>query len=422
MAPSAFPQSSYYIYHPTVRILIDQAIPGGAEAFAPYGACETFAGRAPDRDALARADALIVRSVTRVDAELLDATPIRFVATATSGIDHIDTACLEQRRIAFADAAGCNARAVADYVLAALYELAVRLGFDPRDRTIGVVGCGRVGSLVADLCKRQGMAVVQNDPPLARRGGGGYVDLPDLLDRCDILTLHVPLTDAGPDATRGLIAANQLHRLKTGAIVLHAARGGVVDEAALRAAVDSRGLHAAVDVWCNEPNIDAALVGRAALATPHLAGYSIESKRRATAMVAAAFATWTAQAGKSSPPRLEDANRSGGPAQESQEPHQPRESPEARATALTLDAPAGHAVADVAAALRQAAPLARADAELRAAAAAGNLSDAFDRIRLAHAGRHEFTALRVTGAAGHLPDTLARLAAMDLRASETLIR
>lgn len=402
---------SFYIYHVSVFILIDQAIPGGVEAFARFGCCETFAGRAPDRDALARADALIVRSVTRVDAELLNQTRIRFVATATSGIDHIDTAFLARRGIAFADAAGCNSRGVADYVLAALYEMAARQGFDPRDRTIGVVGCGRIGSLVTDLCRRQGMAVVQNDPPLARRGGA-YVDLPELLDCCDILTLHVPLTDAGPDATRGLIGAAELNRLRPGSIVLNTSRGGVVDEAALRPAVTSRGLHAVVDVWCNEPDIEAALVRCAALATPHLAGYSIESKRRATGMVAAAFAKWAGQAGESSQPCPE--------APRVPAVRESLESPEVSAITLALDAPTGDTVADVAAALRKAAPLAQADAQLRAAAESGRAAALFDQIRLAHAGRHEFTALRAICAAGHSPDAdaLARLAAMDIHLQE----
>jgi len=273
-----------------VKIVADANIPLLEDAFGPLGDLVVLAADRITPDAVRDADALLVRSVTRVGAPLLASSRVRFVATATIGVDHVDQPYLASRGIGFASAEGSNARSVAEYVLAALLVLAARRGRRLAGQVLGVVGVGHVGGRVAHMAETMGMTVLRHDPPLARTTGDPiYVPL-DALAAADIVTLHVPLTHEGPDATDHLVAAPFLDRLKRGATLLNTSRGRVAAGTALRAAIDDGRLGALVlDVWEGEPEIDLALLDRTDLATPHIAGYSFDGKVNGTRQVPEAF-------------------------------------------------------------------------------------------------------------------------------------
>jgi erythronate-4-phosphate dehydrogenase len=232
------------------------------------------------------ADALLVRTRTRCDAALLAGSRIRFVATATIGFDHIDTAWCESNGIVWTSAPGCNSSSVQQYIASALLNLAGETGVALAGKTLGVIGVGNVGRKVAKLAEILGMKVLRNDPPRARaEGAAGFVSLDRLLAEADVVTLHVPLNKTGEDRTVRLADAGFLSRMKTGAWLINSSRGPVVDPAALKAALDSRHLAAAVlDVWDPEPEIDRDLLRRLRYATPHIAGYSTDGKANGTAM------------------------------------------------------------------------------------------------------------------------------------------
>jgi erythronate-4-phosphate dehydrogenase len=270
-----------------VRIVVDENIPGAAQAFGPLGEVRTLPGRTLSRADLAQADALVVRSVTKVDHALLDGTPVRFVGTATIGVDHVDRAYLAQAGIGFASAAGCNARSVVEHVVTVLLEIAVASGITLGGKTLGIVGHGNIGSRLARVAPALGLRVLVNDPPLQRAGHPGpFTALNDLLDQADFLTLHVPKIKDGPDRTIGLIGAEQLARLRPTAWLVNSSRGDVVQGAALLEALKAgRFAGAVLDVWEDEPFIDRDLMDRVLLATPHSAGYSLEGKMNGTTMM-----------------------------------------------------------------------------------------------------------------------------------------
>lgn len=269
-----------------MHIVADENIPFVKEAFGSLGRVTTVAGRRLTRSALARAEMLLVRSVTRVGPELLEGTPVRFVATATIGTDHIDTAYLRSRGIGFASAPGSNADSVAEYVSAALLVVARRLGWRLEGRTIGVVGVGNVGSRVVRRCRALGMTVLQNDPPRRDETGDPvFRPLEELFD-CDFITLHVPLTRSGPYPTFHLADEGFFRRLPPGAVFINTSRGGVHHTQALLEALTAGTLSAAVlDVWEDEPRISAELLRQVALGTPHIAGYSLDGKVRGVEMI-----------------------------------------------------------------------------------------------------------------------------------------
>jgi erythronate-4-phosphate dehydrogenase len=269
-----------------MKIVVDENIPFAVEAFSQLGEVVSAKGRAITRDLIRDADAVIVRSVTRVNADLLGGTKVRFVATATIGYDHVDVEYLRGRKIGFSSAPGSNANSVAEYVMAALLVLARRGGFRLEGKTIGVVGVGNVGSRVVRKADALGMKVLQNDPPLQRQTGEArFLPLEALLG-ADILTFHVPLTRRGPDATYHLIDERLLARLQGGVILINTSRGAVADSPAILEAVESHRLGGLVlDVFENEPKISLALVERADIATAHIAGYSFDGKVNGTAMI-----------------------------------------------------------------------------------------------------------------------------------------
>ncbi len=269
-----------------MNIVIDENIPFGEEAFSHLGSVKRVPGRQVNSESLRAVEALIVRSVTPVNANLLAETNIRFVGTATSGIDHIDQRYLAQRNIGFADAAGCNANSVAEYVLTAIVAVASRFKIPLAESSIGIIGVGRIGRLVAKKAQALGMTVLLNDPPLARETGDPrYRSLDEAL-QADFVTLHVPLIHDGPDKTFHLIGENQLARMSSSSVLLNTSRGEVVDSLALLNAIELNRLRGVVlDVWEGEPSINWDLVNRATIATPHIAGYSFDGKVMGTAMI-----------------------------------------------------------------------------------------------------------------------------------------
>jgi erythronate-4-phosphate dehydrogenase len=290
-----------------LRILCDANVPLAAEALARYGAVRLLPGRAIDRAACRAADALVVRSVTRVDAALLDGTPVRFVGTATAGTDHVDLAYLAARRLRFAEAPGSNAESVVEWVLAALLALAADRGEGLRGRTLGVVGCGHVGGRLVPRAAALGLRVLACDPPLAaaaeaRGEAHPFVPYARVLGEADALTFHPPLTRTGAYPTHHLLDRAALAHLRPGAWVLNASRGAVVDGAALAEALSGRVAAAALDVWEGEPAPDPALARRVHLATPHIAGYSYDAKVAGARMMEDALRAWRAGEGHPLPP------------------------------------------------------------------------------------------------------------------------
>ncbi|MGI9251842.1 MAG: 4-phosphoerythronate dehydrogenase [Pseudohongiellaceae bacterium] len=291
-----------------MKIVADDEIAAVAELFAQCGELQLLPGREISRAHLKDADALLIRSVTRVDAELLKDTPVRFVGTATSGINHIDVDYLNANNIRFSDTKGSNAETVADYCMAALAFL-MRSGEQTQDKqqtqqhtqhnlnlehtTIGIVGAGCVGSALYQRLHDLGLKPLVCDPPLEESKESNknytYTSLDELM-RCDVVSLHVPLTTTGKHPTLNLIDKHKLALLGDKAVLLNTCRGGVVNETHLKAALTARpGLRCVLDVWCNEPDVDPALVAQATLATPHLAGYSIQAKHNAAKQLLAAL-------------------------------------------------------------------------------------------------------------------------------------
>jgi erythronate-4-phosphate dehydrogenase len=262
-----------------MKIVADANIPLVRECLSSVGDVEVLSGRDITPRVVADADALLVRSITPVNRELLAGSRVRFVGTATIGFDHVDVGYLERNGIGFASAPGSNANSAAEYIIAGLLEVGRRYRLRLEGKSIGIIGVGNVGGRVAHKCEALGMRVLRNDPPLQRQTGDpGYVPL-EALYGCDFVTMHTPLTRAGVDKTYHLADAGFFSSLQQGAIFLNASRGAVVDSPALKAAIRSGRLRAVVlDVWENEPRIDTELLSMVDLGTPHIAGYSFDGK------------------------------------------------------------------------------------------------------------------------------------------------
>ena len=257
-----------------MKIVCDNKIPFIRGAFEPYAEVVYLPGAETTPDVVKDADAIVTRTRTRCDASLLSGSTVRAIATATIGFDHIDTAWCEANGIAWSNAPGCNSWSVKQYISSVLA------------LTLGVVGVGNVGSKVADVGRAFGMRVLLNDPPRARaEGPEPFIDLDTLLAESDIVTVHVPLTRGGEDATWHLFDAVRLAGMRPSQILINSSRGPVVDNAALKDALGHGGLKAAVlDVWEGEPDIDRDLLDLLDIATPHIAGYSADGKANGTTM------------------------------------------------------------------------------------------------------------------------------------------
>lgn len=269
-------------------ILADENIPLVTTAFAEFGIVETFSGRQLAADQVKPADVLLVRSVTPVSESLLAGSRVQFVGTATIGYDHIDHLYLQKQKIAFASAPGSNATSAAEYVISALLILAQRFHFNLSKKIVGIIGCGNVGSRVLEKLQALGVTCIVNDPPLQITATKSYpfADLTTLLHYADIVTLHVPLTTLGQYPTYQLVNRSFFQKLSPQAILINTSRGEVIDEIALMQTLMIRPeMQVVLDVWNGEPNINPLLLQRTALATPHIAGYSVDGKLRGTAML-----------------------------------------------------------------------------------------------------------------------------------------
>lgn len=266
-----------------MRIVADRHIPYVTEAFADLGDITLVEGRGLSRDEVADADILLVRSVTPVTSKLISGTGVKFIASVTSGIEHVDVAYLKEKGIGFSYAPGSNARSVAHYVVAAVLCLAGSRKL--RGRTLGIIGVGNVGGLVRLYAESLGMRCVLNDPPKSRESGKKkYRPLEEVLEASDIVTLHVPLEKQGSDPTFHLVDVAFLLKMKPGSILINTSRGRVIDDGALKKSRERLG-GLVLDVWYNEPRIDPEMCGMADIATPHIAGYSYDGKVQGTVMI-----------------------------------------------------------------------------------------------------------------------------------------
>ena len=295
-----------------MKIVCDNKIPFLRGAFEPFAEVVYLPGAQTTPEVVKDADALVTRTRTICNEALLKGSSVKAIATATIGYDHIDTSWCEANGIAWSNAPGCNSWSVKQYISSVLAVLAQRHGLRLDALTLGVVGVGNVGSKVADVGRAFGMRVLLNDPPRERaEGPDAFVDLDTVLAESDIVTVHVPLTRAGEDATWHLFDAARLARMRPSQILINSSRGPVVDNAALKNILLKGGLKAAVlDVWEGEPDLDPELVGLLDISTPHIAGYSADGKANGTTMSVRYLATrlglplvdWTAS-GVPAPPQ-----------------------------------------------------------------------------------------------------------------------
>ena len=277
-----------------MKILADAHIPylrGIAEQF---GEVEYLPGNQFTKEAISDKDALIVRTVTHFGKDILEGTNVKLICSATIGFDHIDTGYCDAQGIAWRTAPGCNANSVEQYVTASLLYLADKYRFDLKEKTIGIVGVGNVGSKVETACRKLGMHVLLNDPPrqereACREGEAAkktvFVDLETIKKEADIITLHTPLTKTGRHKTYHLADEHFFDTLGKKPFIINSCRGSVVDNVAMKKALESGKISGAViDCWENEPDIDRELLQMADIATPHIAGYSADGKWTATKM------------------------------------------------------------------------------------------------------------------------------------------
>ena len=268
-----------------MKIVCDNKIPFLRGVLEPWAEVLYLPGKETTPEVVRDADAVITRTRTKCDEALLAGSSVKVIATATIGYDHIDTAWCEDHGIVWRNAPGCNSWSVKQYIATVLCTLARRHGLELAGMTLGVVGVGNVGSKVAEVAALLGMRVLLCDPPRARReGGAAFVSLDEIIAGSDIVTLHVPLSREGEDATWHLFDAARLSSLRPDQFLINSSRGPVVDNAALKAALREKRLRGAVlDVWEGEPEPDRELLGLLDVATPHIAGYSADGKANGTA-------------------------------------------------------------------------------------------------------------------------------------------
>lgn len=265
-----------------MRAIIDSAIPYLRGVLEPYAEVIYREGSRFERSEVRDADLLIVRTRTRCNRELLEGSRVKLIATATIGFDHIDLEYCQSNNIKVVTAQGCNAAGVLQWVAAALAMLSQEDGWHPSERTLGIVGVGNVGSLVERYARSWGFRVLRCDPPRAEREGGDFLSVEEVVAGSDIVTFHTPLDSQ----THHLIDKKLLSLLRLDAVLINASRGEVASTEALLEAPQRLML----DVWEEEPNISAALLGKALVATPHIAGYSAQGKANASAAVVEAAA------------------------------------------------------------------------------------------------------------------------------------
>ena len=262
------------------RIIIDANIPYIRGTFDKVAEVEYLTAKEITPQKVKSADALIIRTRTLCNADLLDSSNVKFIATATIGTDHIDTDYCNAHNIAWTNAPGCNAESVAQWVGSVLAVWSNKHNCSLSGKTIGIVGHGHVGKRVERLARLLGMNVLLNDPPLALEKPDQYVDLQTIAHQCDVITFHTPLTKEGKFATFGLGGEEFFKQINKGTLIINAARGGIIDEGALL----KSGCECAIDCWYGEPETNPELRKKALIATPHIAGYSADGKANATRM------------------------------------------------------------------------------------------------------------------------------------------
>jgi erythronate-4-phosphate dehydrogenase len=270
-----------------MKIVADDKIPFLKGALEPHAEVVYIPGKQISSEILKDSDALLIRTRTICNENLLDGTSIRFIGTATIGFDHIDIQYCSRNKITWTNAPGCNSLSVQQYIAAALLRISSEHHFNLKDKTLGIIGVGNVGSKVEKFARNIGMNVLLNDPPRARiEGKKNFHRLNTVLSGSDILTVHVPLNVVGEDQTWHLFSEESFKKIKRGAWFLNSSRGEVTDTYSLKKALNSGMISGAViDVWENEPYIDPELLQQAFIATPHIAGYSTDGKANGTAMI-----------------------------------------------------------------------------------------------------------------------------------------
>lgn len=273
----------------TIQIIADENI-SGLENFEKLGLVTKVSGRSISSETLNNADALLVRSVTKVDKNLLDQSNVKFVASATSGIDHVDVDYLQEQNIGFGHAPGSNANSVVQYVFASLAFLSNKYHFDWRQLSIGIVGAGQVGGLLADYLKSLEVPFVIYDPLLetGHRHSDRFVTFEEVL-RQDAITIHTPLSKDGPYPTWHLFNEKVLGALSKNCIIINSSRGAVFDNQSLHTAYKNNSWRCVLDVWENEPDIFAPLLAQVDISTSHIAGYSYEGKEQGSVQIYQAF-------------------------------------------------------------------------------------------------------------------------------------
>ena len=265
-----------------MKLMIDDAVWGFNKIFSEFGEVVTLPGREINRESLLECDMLIVRSRTQVNQELLEGTKICFVGSTVAGLDHIDESYLSDNNIAFSSAQGCNANAVAEYVISALANLANDYCFDLSEKTLGIIGVGNVGRRLDFKAKQLGITTFLNDPPRSEKeGADGFVNIENAL-KADIVTFHTPLTFNGPYPTHNLLNSQNFNLITEDTILINAARGGIIDETVWETINTKANV---IDCWENEPNINPTLQQSAYWSTPHIAGHSIDAKFMGSFMI-----------------------------------------------------------------------------------------------------------------------------------------
>jgi erythronate-4-phosphate dehydrogenase len=359
----------YGFFGDSMIIAVDEAVPYWKEAFSDLGAIRPYSAKGLKPADIRDVDVLIVRTVTNVNASLLEGSSVRFVAAASAGTDHVDQKYLQARGIHFSYAAGCNANSVSEYIATALHIIASRKHWNLKNKSIAIVGVGNVGSRVAQKARALGMEVLLCDPPLRDSTGDTRYKLMEDILGADILSFHVPLVFEGPYPTWHMVDRKFLDRLSPGQFLINSSRGAVFDSREVKAALLERRIEGAViDVWEEEPRIDYSLLAPADIGTPHIAGNALDGKIGATEMTREALCR-----------HLEV------------QPAQPIEPvyPEDR---VLLPAPGTYAQESVLSVLLQAFDIRKEDADLRALrdVAPDRAAESFERLRTRKPLRPEF--------------------------------
>lgn len=274
-----------------MRVIADENIPQISDVLDDVADVRLMQGRQITRDDLVDADALLVRSITKVNRDLLRGTPVKFVGSATIGMDHLDEMYLKENGITYTNAAGCNANSVVEYVICAILEVAVRKNIRLEGKTLGIIGKGNIGRPLSERIKMLGMKVKCCDPPLEQKGESGpWFSHEEILKTCEFVTYHVPITKDGKHPTYHLLNKNKSGLYQEHQTLINACRGPVFDNSDLLNAMNENIDRTLIlDVWENEPSISLALLEKTMIATPHIAGYSQEGKLTGTEMISKAL-------------------------------------------------------------------------------------------------------------------------------------